>query len=118
MKVFEFRPSTNLSNRFYYVSELKIGKLVNINCMKKGQKYKLVSFNGTTKPNKNCQPNENYWKLIGQCGILINFSAALNFSNDHRVLIQFELDVEKQGLSCHNPVGNSLWILKTDLEKQ
>uniref|UniRef100_UPI00404943B0 hypothetical protein n=1 Tax=Flavobacterium sp. TaxID=239 RepID=UPI00404943B0 len=86
--------------------------------MEKGNKYKLISFNGTSKPIKKCQSNENYWKLINQCGTLVNFSEELNFGNDNRVLIQFELDVEQQGLACHNPVENALWILKTDLEKQ
>jgi len=85
--------------------------------LKKGQKYKLISFNGTTKPNKVCKPNENYWKLLNQYGTLMNFSDDLNFGNDNRVLIQFEQDVIKQGLECHNPVANALWILKTDLEQ-
>ena len=84
--------------------------------MKKGQKYKLIRFNGTIKPDKECNPNENYWELINQYGTLVNFSNDLDFGNDNRVLIQFDQDIIKQGLECHNPVANALWILKTDLE--
>ena len=86
--------------------------------MKKGQKYKLISFSGTTKPVNKCDPKENYWTLIGQHGTLMNFSQDLNFGNDNRILLQFEQDLKKQGLECHNSVPNALWILKTDLQKK
>lgn len=85
--------------------------------MEKGEKYKLIKYNGTVEPNDQCDPKENYWTLIGQCGTLIHFSQDLNFGNDQRVLIQFEKDIKKQGLECHNSVANALWILKTDLQK-
>ena len=83
--------------------------------MEKGKKYKLISFNGSIKPSKKCNSDENYWTLIGQDGMLVNFSHDLDFGNDNRVLVQFEQDLKKQGLICHNPVQNALWILKTDL---
>ena len=86
--------------------------------MEKGRKYKLVSFNGTTNPDDDCSSNENYWILIGQSGKLINFSTELNFGNDKRVLIRFDQNLENQGLECHNPALNALWILKTDLERK
>lgn len=84
--------------------------------MQKGQKYELISFNGTTEPSQDCEAHENYWALIGQKGTLIHFADELNFSNKNRVLIQFEQSIEAQGLICHNTVANSLWILKTDLD--
>ncbi len=85
--------------------------------MEKGHKYKLISYNGTTKPEDGCDSNENYWILIGQQGTLVNFSEELDFGNDNRVLIQFDQSVLKHGLECHNSVKNALWILKSDLEK-
>ena len=85
--------------------------------MEKGIRYKLISFNGTIKPGKTCEPNENYWALIGQSGKLINFSQELKFGDNNRVLLKFDQDITKQGLECHNQVSNALWILKTDLER-
>lgn len=83
--------------------------------MKKYLKYKLISFNGTSESAEVCDSNENYWKLIGQEGTLINFSDDLDFGNDNRVLIKFDEDLVEQGLECHNSLPNALWILKTDL---
>ena len=84
--------------------------------MKKGKKYKLVSFNGTIKSDETCDPNENYWALIGHSGTLINFAQELNFNNQNRVLFKFDQEIIKFGLESHNSEPNSLWILKTDLE--
>ena len=83
--------------------------------MEKGRNYTLVSFNGTTQPDEDFSSNENYWILIGQSGTLINFSEELNFGNDNRVLLRFDKNLANQGLECHNPVRNTLWVLKTDL---
>lgn len=86
--------------------------------MEKGQKYKLLTFNGSAKPDEECEPSENYWILIGQLGTLVSFSPDLNFGDDNRVLIQFDQELEKHKLECHNSVPNALWILKADLEKK
>jgi hypothetical protein len=83
--------------------------------LEKGLKYKLITFNGTIDSEEILDSNENYWKLIGQEGTLINFLDDLNFGNDERVLIKFDEDLVAQGLECHNSVPSSLWILRTDL---
>ena len=79
--------------------------------MKIGNKIKLNTFNGTTKPDEECLPNENYWKLIGCLGKIVKGPNAKS-----RFLVQFEKDVLSLGLECHNDINNSLWILESDLE--
>lgn len=83
--------------------------------MKKGQKFELKTFNGTTSADEECSKNENFWLLIGETGTLVNFAHELNFHNENRVLIQFDIDVNAKGLECHNEKPNSLWILSSDL---
>jgi len=83
--------------------------------MNKGQKVELRTFNGTSKTDENCNPNENYWKLIGSIGTVINFPEELNFPYKNRLLIQFDKDVKQLNLECHNNEPNSLWILISDL---
>ena len=85
--------------------------------MKKGQKFILETFNGTKTPNKECDENENYWKLIQEEGTVINHADELGFPNKNRVLFQFDCDVKARRLECHNEKPNSLWILKTDLKE-
>lgn len=72
---------------------------------------RLNTFNGSLKPDDNCLPHENYWKLIGSFGHIIKESNARG-----RVLVQFEKDVLSFGLECHNEIDNSLWILESDLK--
>ncbi|MEO9965474.1 MAG: hypothetical protein ABJF11_06790 [Reichenbachiella sp.] len=83
--------------------------------MEKGQKFELKTFNGKTTANKDCCKNENYWQLISTTGTLVNFAHELNFPNENRVLIQFDVDVKAKGLECHNEIPNALWILTSDL---
>ncbi len=71
----------------------------------------LKTFNGKKNPPKIFNVRENYWKLIGERGKIIN---NCDF-NDDRVLVLFEKDLENFGLENHNPIKNSLFILKTDL---
>ena len=85
--------------------------------MKKGQKIKLESFNGTTIPDNDTDDHENYWKLINEKGTLISFAHEKGVSNKSRVLIKFDNDVKSMGLECHNDEPNSLWILASDLSK-
>lgn len=77
----------------------------------------LRTFNGTTTPNSEVEQPENYWTLIGETGMVLNFAEELGFANKNRVLFQFEGDVGARGLACHNEKPNALWILKTDLRK-
>jgi hypothetical protein len=71
----------------------------------------LKTFLGTTTPNKETVEAENYWKLIGQKGKVIDEHG----SND-RVLVLFESNLDDYQLENHNPTRNSLWIKITDLE--
>lgn len=72
----------------------------------------LKSFLGTFKPKKKVKPNENYWQLIGESGAVIDD----NENQDGRVLVLFDNDLDNFNLENHNPVKNSLWIRKSDLE--
>jgi hypothetical protein len=75
-----------------------------------GNEVKLNSFNGTLKPDDNCQPHENYWRLIGYRGKIVKEP-----NSKSRVLVQFTNDISSLGLECHNDSENSLWILESDL---
>jgi len=75
-----------------------------------GKKVKLNTFNGTSKPDDNCPPHENYWKLIGHTGNIVRKSDVKS-----RALVQFNQNVKSLGLECHNDIENSLWILESDL---
>jgi hypothetical protein len=85
--------------------------------MTKGAKYRLNTFNGTLEALEKGDQSENYWKLIGEYGTVINFAEELGFHNSDRVLFQFSLDLKKLNLICHNDKPNALWIEKTDLIK-
>jgi len=71
----------------------------------------LKTFLGTKTPRKETLERENYWKLIGQEGKIIDDHGA----ND-RVLVLFESSLDDYKLENHNSVKNSLWIKTTDLE--
>jgi hypothetical protein len=71
----------------------------------------LRSFNGTKSAPADCRPAENYWLLVEASGIVVEAANAMC-----RVLVRFNVSVQELGLSCHNPVHNSLYILESDLE--
>lgn len=79
--------------------------------MKVGTKVRLKTFNGDKKSPINCDPSEDYWKLIGETGIVIEPE-----NDSLRVLLKFDSSVSELGLHCHNKEPNSLFILTTDLE--
>jgi len=85
-----------------------------------GTKVLLKSFNGTTGTEPDCDPAEDYWKLIGSTGEIIQDPTEkgiyASFSRQKRVCVKFDVSVAEQGLICHNPVPNSLWINIDDLE--
>ncbi len=76
-----------------------------------GARVKLKTFLGDTISPKNCDPGENYWKLIGQGGKVI-----AELPDSDRVVVEFENSVAVLGLHCHNPTPNSLRIKWTDLD--
>jgi hypothetical protein len=86
-----------------------------------GDKVRLISFNGQDTCPPNIEKKENYWKLIGKTGVIVQDPNERNlyasFSKEKRLLIKFNEDVEKHGLNCHNSIKNALWILQTDLKE-
>jgi hypothetical protein len=79
--------------------------------LKYGSKVRLMTFNKRSSAIDDCDPNENYWLLIGETGTIIKQE-----SNNLRVLVQFDNSVILKGLHCHNKVKNSLLILASDLK--
>lgn len=73
---------------------------------------KLRTFLGTLTPLKKIEESENYWKLIGETGKVISDTEF----NDGRVLVLFDTNLNELGVENHNPIANSLWIKKSDLE--
>ena len=71
----------------------------------------LQSFNGIKSAPADCRPNENYWLLVGARGTVVESANATG-----RVLVQFDISVSDLGLSCHNPIPNSLYVPESDLE--
>ncbi len=80
--------------------------------LEKGARIKLISFWGTLSPEKTVDDQENYWKLIGERGKVIDHAE----NHDQKVLIVFDNDLDKFKVENHNPIKNSLWIKETDLE--
>jgi hypothetical protein len=79
--------------------------------MQKGTQVRLKSFSGKLVAPKNKEPWNNYWKLIGQKGIVID-----DVIYNDRVLVLFETSLDTFKVANHNPIPNSLWIKPTDLE--
>jgi len=80
--------------------------------IEKGTPVKLKTFLGTLTSSEGTEERENYWKLIGERGVVIDDAA----NNGERVLVLFNRDLDEFGVENHNPINNSLWIKKTDLE--
>jgi hypothetical protein len=78
----------------------------------KNTSVKLKSFLGTLNPEKNILDHNNYWKLIGENGKVIDERE--NYAG--RILILFDKNLDEFEVENHNPIKNSLWIKKTDLE--
>lgn len=76
-----------------------------------GIKVRLKSFNGTLEPLAECKREENYWRLIGQSGVV-----AASDDAGPRVLVKFDEPASGAGLYCHNDIPNSLLILQSDLD--
>jgi hypothetical protein len=78
--------------------------------IKKNTLIRLKSFLGTLKPTGEISEKENYWKLIGEKGEIIDDT------ENEKVLILFDKNLDELNLENHNPIRNSLWIRKADLE--
>ncbi len=82
------------------------------------QQIRLKSFLGVLTKDKNTDETEDYWKLIGQSGIIIKkkdkpHPAFLN--KGLQVLVKFNCDINHYNLISHNEKENSLWIFESDL---
>lgn len=87
--------------------------------MNTGTRVTLVSFNGRHSAPADTPSNEDYWKLIGFHGTLIDGGdERAHFSSsgpDARACVEFDRDFSVLGLEAHNRVNKSLWILYSDL---
>lgn len=77
----------------------------------KNRIVRLKTFLGTREPNKDTWERENYWKLIGASGKVIDVNEI-----SEQALVLFERNLDDYQVENHNPVKNSLWIKMTDLE--
>ena len=71
----------------------------------------LRTFNGASAAPTGCSPGNNFWRLIGEKGTVVE-----PVNSAGRVLVQWDEPVSRLGLHCHNPVPNSLYILASDLQ--
>ena len=85
--------------------------------LKIGDKVILKSFHNATETPKDTNDSENYWKLIGLTGKVIKEGRGHPAFKDmgDRVLVEFDNDILKYGLHCHNEPPNTLWIFVSDL---
>ena len=86
--------------------------------MKLGPRIRLKSFLGMTSAPDGILGHENYWRLIGMSGSVVQDVIPPNFggSEGDRILVKFDQSISELGLECHNNVENSLWIMASDLE--
>lgn len=79
--------------------------------IKRHQRVCLASFNGTAASLDPSPNGDDFWRLIGQAGTVVDEK------NDcARCLVRFDISVASQGLHSHNPIENTLWILESDLK--
>ena len=84
-----------------------------------GSRIRMLSFNGTTVPSGEISEYENYWKLIGEFGTVVENPASgkeISKDDNDRMLVDFDLILDNLGLENHNPIKNTLWIWHGDLE--
>jgi len=77
--------------------------------MEINDKVILNTFLGTKSSTDKVDDRENYWKLVGQRGTILE-------RKNNRVLVKFDCKIDQFELENHNPVKDSLWILPSDLE--
>lgn len=98
----------------------------------RGDKVRLIRFNGCAKAPRGAAAEENYWRLIGKEAEVVAFPSDPHLVADHlrlpahmkgRVCVKFPFDVEKMGLECHNDISfgpwaeNALWVAEGDIER-
>ena len=85
-----------------------------------GSKVQLRSFLGLKEAPPETRDHENYWRLIGAGGVVVNDKQP-HYLGSHpmgsRMLVKFEVLIAGLGLECHNEIENSLWIFVADLRQ-
>ena len=77
--------------------------------IKKDTPVKLKTFLGKIFSKEYENTEDDYWKLIGLCGIVIG-------EDGGKVLVKFNDNLNNYNVANHNPIKNTLWINKSDLE--
>ena len=89
--------------------------------MTQGSKVRLMTFEGLNTPPCGCVPEENYWKLIGTEGrvVLDPFKCCKDdrYSDERKLLVDFDISFECLGLCPHQKNENSLWVSVSDLSE-
>jgi hypothetical protein len=78
--------------------------------MEKGALVIVKSFLGKKYSKKYKNTQDDYWKLIGRKGRIIEVDNV-----NKKILVLFLNDLEEYEIKNHNPIKNSLWIDKNDL---
>ena len=84
-----------------------------------GSAVRLKSFFGTTVAEQGTATSENYWKLIGICGVVIQKRDKPHPAYPDKglqYLIQFNADIQEFNLTIHNEIKNSILFFESDLE--
>jgi len=87
--------------------------------MEIGNKVVVKSFWGKQAPDEDVDDKYNFWKLIGETGVIINKRNNHPYyeNKGEQVLIKFDKNFQKSGLEMHNDAENSLWFFAKDVEK-
>jgi len=87
--------------------------------MKSGNEVKIKSFLGKDKPDETIEDEYNYWKLIGEKGVIIDKRKKHPYYCDRgeQVLVKFEKSLSDIGVEAHNSINNSLWFFLDDVEE-
>lgn len=80
--------------------------------MKKNTAVRLKTFHGTLISPDNVSEKENYWILIGEKGMVIDYTTY----NPEKVLVLFDKNLDDFNVENHNPIKNTLYIDQKDLE--
>lgn len=79
----------------------------------------LQTFFGTKIPDDtNVDPQENYWKLVGCTGEVVEIKEKPHpafLDKGLQILVKFDNSLVDLNLISHNHIANTLWIFETDL---
>lgn len=78
----------------------------------KNSRVRLKTFQGLSNFPYDVDDNDNYWKLIGQCGTVIDNE----LEDKEKVLVLFDVELDNFQLANHNQIKNSLMIKIKDLD--